>query len=77
MAREEYEAGLEVHAELSTKTKIFCSCSTEFGAEPNTHTCPVCMAMPGKMIEKITSIQIYQNLIRYHSLTNHFAIMDI
>ena len=51
MAREEYEAviGLEVHAELSTKTKIFCSCSTEFGAEPNTHTCPVCMAMPGTL----------------------------
>lgn len=51
MTREEYEAviGLEVHAELSTKTKIFCSCSTEFGAEPNTHTCPVCMAMPGTL----------------------------
>jgi len=36
----------EVHAELSTKTKIFCSCPTEFGADPNTHVCPVCMAMP-------------------------------
>ena len=41
--------GLEVHAELSTKTKIFCSCSTEFGGEPNTHTCPICMAMPGTL----------------------------
>ena len=41
--------GLEVHAELSTKTKIFCSCPTEFGAEPNTHVCPVCMAMPGAL----------------------------
>ena len=41
--------GLEVHAELSTKTKIFCSCPTSFGAEPNTHTCPICMAMPGTL----------------------------
>ncbi len=51
MAKEDYEVvvGLEVHAELSTKTKIFCNCSTEFGAEPNTHTCPVCTAMPGAL----------------------------
>ena len=51
MLREDYEIviGLEVHAELSTKTKIFCSCPTEFGGEPNTHCCPVCMAMPGAL----------------------------
>ena len=51
MPREDYEVviGLEVHAELSTKTKIFCSCPNEFGGEPNTNVCPVCMAMPGSL----------------------------
>ncbi|MCD6256426.1 MAG: Asp-tRNA(Asn)/Glu-tRNA(Gln) amidotransferase subunit GatB [Deltaproteobacteria bacterium] len=44
-----YEAviGLEVHAQLLTDSKIFCSCSTKFGAPPNTHVCPICMGMPG------------------------------
>ena len=51
MSREDYELviGIEVHAELSTKTKIFCSCPTTFGAAPNTQTCPICMAMPGTL----------------------------
>ena len=51
MTNTDYEAvmGLEVHAELATKTKIFCSCSTKFGAEPNTQVCPICMAMPGTL----------------------------
>ncbi len=51
MSVEDYETviGLEVHAELSTKTKIFCKCPTKFGASPNTQVCPICMAMPGTL----------------------------
>ena len=44
-----YEAviGLEIHSELKTNTKIFCSCATSFGADQNTHVCPVCLGLPG------------------------------
>lgn len=47
--RDDYEViiGLEVHAELSTDTKIYCNCTTKFGADPNTHCCPICTGMPG------------------------------
>lgn len=41
--------GLEIHAELATDTKIYCSCKNEFGGEPNTHCCPVCVGMPGML----------------------------
>ena len=41
--------GLEIHAELNTKTKVFCSCKNQFGDEPNTNTCPVCTGMPGAL----------------------------
>ena len=46
-----YEAviGLEIHAQLLTATKIFCGCSTRFGAPPNTHICPVCLGLPGAL----------------------------
>ncbi|OQB16116.1 MAG: Aspartyl/glutamyl-tRNA(Asn/Gln) amidotransferase subunit B [Firmicutes bacterium ADurb.Bin193] len=41
--------GLEIHAELSTATKMYCGCATSFGSEPNIHCCPVCLAMPGTL----------------------------
>lgn len=41
--------GLEIHAQLKTESKIFCGCSTKFGAPPNTHTCPVCLGLPGSL----------------------------
>ncbi len=45
----ELVSGLETHVELSTKTKIFCSCRTDFGGEPNTHCCPICIGLPGTL----------------------------
>src|SRR3979490_2325838 len=49
ISRYEPVMGMEVHVELSTATKMFCGCANEFGAEPNTHVCPVCLGMPGAL----------------------------
>src|SRR5690625_2011478 len=49
IARFDPVLGLEVHVELSTATKMFCGCSTAFGAEPNTQVCPVCLGLPGSL----------------------------
>jgi aspartyl-tRNA(Asn)/glutamyl-tRNA(Gln) amidotransferase subunit B len=49
MTEHETVVGLEVHCELKTATKLFCGCANEFGAEPNTHVCPVCLGLPGSL----------------------------
>ncbi len=76
MSRKDYEIviGLEVHAELSTKTKIFCSCPTQFGGEPNTHTCPICMAMPGTLPvlnEKVVEYAVKAGLATNCQISNN------
>src|SRR5713101_4653547 len=49
IAKYEPVIGLEVHVQLATRTKIFCSCPTSFGAPPNTNVCPVCCGLPGAL----------------------------
>src|SRR5579864_9353400 len=49
LAKYEVVIGLEVHAQLLTKTKIFCGCSTQFGNSPNSNSCPVCLGLPGTL----------------------------
>ncbi len=66
--------GLEVHAELSTQTKIYCNCTTEFGAAPNTHCCPICIGLPGAipvLNKKVVSYAIKAGLATSSDITSY------
>lgn len=70
--------GLEIHAQLKTSTKIFCGCSTQFGAPPNTNTCPVCLGLPGVLPvlnKKVVEFAIKMGLATGSTIrqTNQFA----
>ncbi len=76
----EYElvAGLETHIELSTKTKIFCGCTTKFGGEPNTNCCPICIGLPGtlpKLNHEVVRYAIKAGLVT-NCRISHIAKMD-
>lgn len=68
--RDDYEViiGLEVHAELSTDTKIYCNCTTKFGADPNTECCPVCTGMPGVL--PVLNEKVVEYAVRMGLATN-------
>lgn len=62
VARYDPVLGLEVHVELNTQTKMFCGCRNEFGGDPNTHTCPVCLGLPGSL--PVTNEKAVESAIR-------------
>ncbi len=72
----EYEPviGLEIHAQLKTASKIFCGCSTKFGGSPNTHTCPVCLGMPGVL--PVLNREVVEYTIRM-ALATHCSIAPL
>ena len=74
MPKDDYEAviGLEIHCELSTKTKIFCSCPNEFGGKPNSNCCPVCLGLPGALPvlnEKVVEYAVKAGLATNFTIT--------
>jgi aspartyl-tRNA(Asn)/glutamyl-tRNA(Gln) amidotransferase subunit B len=72
----EYEPviGLEIHAQLKTESKIFCGCSTKFGGSPNTHTCPICLGMPGVL--PVLNRKVVEYTIRM-ALATHCTIATV
>lgn len=77
MSRFESVIGLEVHAQLLTKSKIFCGCSTVFGAPPNSHTCEVCLGMPGSLpvLNKKVVEYAMRMALATHCRIAHMSIM--
>ena len=67
----ELVAGFETHIELATKTKIFCGCTTQFGGEPNSHCCPVCIGLPG------TLPKLNRQVVRYGIMAGLKANMTV
>ena len=72
----EYEPviGLEIHAQLKTESKIFCGCSTKFGGSPNTHTCPICLGMPGVL--PVLNRKVVEYALRM-ALATHCTIVGV
>jgi len=70
--------GLETHAQLNTKTKLFCGCSTQFGAPPNTHTCQICIGMPGVLpvMNKAAAEKVLRIALAMHCDIDQNTFMD-
>ena len=68
--------GLEVHCQLNTDTKAFCGCSTAFGAEPNTQTCPVCLGMPGQL-PVLNTVAVDKTILTGLAINAHINLESI